>query len=161
MASIRPLSVALLVAAPLALGACAPSAPGGGDLTATDRDAVRAVTTAEADAGGRAFQLGTDDGRWQIHVAVGDQEVEVVVSADGSQAQSSDDAEGLDTDDAAALQATTTTLADAVRIAASRASGDARIEEASLESEDGTPIWKIDLVGGTTVRVSGTDGSVR
>ncbi len=160
MASLRPLTVALLAAASLALGACAPTASTGGDLTATDRDAVRAVTTAEADAGGRAFQLDTDDGRWQVHIAVGDRDVEVAVSADGSQAQSSGDADGLDADDAAALQSTTTTLADAVRIAASRASGDARIEEATLESEDGSPIWKVDLVGGTTIRVSGTDGSV-
>lgn len=161
MASTRSFAVALFAAATLALTSCSPSVTGGGDLTATDRDAVRAITTAEADAGGRAFELDTDDGQWQVHVGVGDREVEVRVSADGSRAESSDDSDGLDADDAAALAATTTTLADAIRIAATRASGGARIEEATLEQDGGSPVWKVDLVGGTTVRVSGADGSIR
>ncbi|KEP76384.1 hypothetical protein HR12_00055 [Microbacterium sp. SUBG005] len=161
MASTRSLAVALFAAATLALTSCAPSVSAGGDVSATDQEAVRAITTAEADAGGRAFELDTDDGQWQVHVAVGDREVEVRVSADGSRAESSDDSDGLDADDDAALRATTTTLADAIRIAATRASGEARIEEAALEQEDGSPVWKVDLAGGITVRVSGTDGSVR
>lgn len=161
MASTRSFAVALFAAATLALTSCAPSVSGEGDLTATDQDAVRAITTAEADAGGRAFELDTDDGQWQVHVAVGDREVEVRVSADGSRAESSDDSDGLDADDAAALAATTTTLADAIRIAATRASGGARIDEAALEQNDGSPVWTVDLAGGITVRVSGIDGSVR
>lgn len=161
MASTRSLAVALFAAATLALTSCAPSVSAGGNVNATDQEAVRAITTAEADAGGRAFELDTDDGQWQVHVAVGDREVEVRVSADGSRAESSDDSDGLDADDDAALRAATTTLADAIRIAATRASGEARIEEAALEQEDGSPVWKVDLAGGITVRVSGTNGSVR
>ena len=160
MASTRPLAVALLAAAStLALSACTP--PAGGALTPTDQDAVRAITTAESVAGGRAFELDTDDDQWQVHVAVGDREVEVRVSADGARADSPDATEELDADDDAALQATTTTLADAIRIAAARAVGGARVEEAALEQEDGTPVWSVDIAGGTTVRVSGIDGSVR
>ncbi|WP_298871295.1 PepSY domain-containing protein [uncultured Microbacterium sp.] len=161
MASTRSLAVALSAVTVLALSACAPFGGGGGSLTPTDQDAVRAVTTAESDAGGRAFALDADDNRWEVHVAVGDQEVEVQVSTDGTRAESSDGSERLDADDSAALQATTTTLADAIRIAATRASGGARVEEAVLEQEDGAPVWKVEIAGGTTVRVSGVDGSVR
>ncbi len=161
MASTRSFAVALLAASTLALSACSPAAGGGGSLTPTDQDAVRAVTTAESDAGGRAFELDSDDDQWQVHVAVGDREVEVRVTTDGTRAESSDDSEQLDADDDAVLRAATTTLADAIRISAARASGGARVEEAALEQEDGTPVWKVEIAGGTTVRVSGVDGSVR
>lgn len=154
-------AVVLLTAAVLALSACAPSPTGDSAASATDREAVRAVTTAESDAGGRAFELDTDDGRWHVHVAVGDREVEVEVSADGSRVTASDDSDDLDADDRGALDAATTTLADAVRIAAAQATGVARIEEVQLERENGVATWQVDFDGGTSVNVSGADGSIR
>jgi uncharacterized membrane protein YkoI len=152
-------AVALLAAVALAVSACAPSTGNGGF---TDREGVRAVTTAESAAGGRGFELDVDDGRWEIHVAVGDREVDVRVSADGSVVESSeDDGDGIDADDRRALEAATTTLADALRIAASQNPGDDRIESASLEREDGSAVWKIEFEGDAAVRVSGADGSIR
>ncbi|WP_295789748.1 PepSY domain-containing protein [uncultured Microbacterium sp.] len=159
MAPTRIPAVALLAAATLVVSACAPSAGDGGF---TDREGVRAVTTAESAAGGRGFELDVDDGRWEIHVAVGDREVDVRVSADGSTvASSEDDGDGIDADDRRALEAATTTLADALRIAAAQNPGADRIEGASLEREAGSAVWRIDFAGDATVRVSGSDGSVR
>ncbi|BFM24465.1 hypothetical protein [Microbacterium sp. che218] len=161
MASTRfPATVALIAAAALALSGCASTPAGGSDAAASDREAVRAITTAEASAGGRAFEFETDDGEWQVHVATGDRAVEVRVSSDGATVQSSQDADALDDEDRTALDATTTTLADAVRIAAGEG-GDAAVDEAQLEDEGGTSVWVIEREGGETVRVSGADGTIR
>lgn len=161
MASIRTPAAAVLLAAALALAGCTSAPAGDASASATDREAVRAVTTAESSAGGRAFELESEDDEWQVHVAVGDREVEVRVSTDGGQVLASDDSDGLDVDDRTALDAATTTLADAVRIAASQNPGGARIEEAQLESANGVAVWQVDLEGGANVSVSGADGSVR
>lgn len=161
MASIRTPAAAVLLAAALALAGCTSAPAGDASASATDREAVRAVTTAESSAGGRAFELESEDDEWQVHVAVGDREVEVRVSADGGQVLASDDSDGLDADDRTALDAATTTLADAVRIAASQNPGGVRIEEAQLESDNGVAVWQVDLEGGANVSVSGADGSVR
>ncbi|MFJ4037427.1 PepSY domain-containing protein [Microbacterium sp. NPDC090007] len=158
MAPTRIPAVALLAVATLALGACAPSADSAGP---TAREAVRAITTAESAAGGRAFELDTEDGEWEVHVAVGDREVDVRVSADGSTATVSEDDDGLDVDDREALQAATTTLADAVRIAGAQNRGGDRIDGASLEREDGVAVWEIEFDDGSPVRVSGADGAIR
>ncbi|MCM3501513.1 hypothetical protein M3667_06410 [Microbacterium sp. P26] len=161
MASTRfPATVALIAAGALALSGCASTPAGGTDAAASDREAVRAITTAEASAGGRAFELETDDGEWQVHVATGDRAVEVRVSSDGSTVRSSQDAEALEGEDRTALEATTTTLADAVRIAAG-AGGDAAVDEVQLEDEGGTSVWVVEREGGETVRVSSADGTIR
>ncbi|WP_295852914.1 PepSY domain-containing protein [uncultured Microbacterium sp.] len=157
MAPSRMSAAALsLVAVALVATACSSDASG---RAANDREAVRAVTTAESTAGGRAFQLETDDGAWEVHVASGDREVEVRVSADGSTVRSSSDSGALDAEDRTALEAASTTLADAVRIAAAQGTGGA-VEEAELERDDTTARWSVDLAGGITVRVSAADGSV-
>jgi len=158
MAPSRMSAAALLLAA-VALVATACGSDTSGSAAANDREAVRAITTAESTAGGRAFQLETDDGAWEVHVASGDREVEVRVSADGGSVRSSSDRGALDAEDRAALDAASTTLADAVRIATARGTGGA-VEDAELERDDTTARWSVDLAGGVTVRVSAADGSV-
>lgn len=148
----------LLAASALATTACSPAASAG-SAAANDRAAVRAVTTAESSAGGRAFQIEADDGAWEVHVASGDRETEVHLSSDGGEVRSSSDSGTLDADDRAALDAAGTTLADAVRIAAAQGTGGA-VEEAELERDGSAATWSVDLAGGVTVRVSAADGSV-
>lgn len=167
----------LAVACVLTLSACTP-APGNGGAPADPapgasassagsagsdddgRTVVTAVNTAEASAGGRAFELEREDDGWQVHVAVGDRDVEVLVASDGTTVRSSNDDDGIDGDERAALDAAVTTLADAVRIAATRNAGGERLDEVQLEDEGGTWIWQVDLSGGGTVRVSAADGSI-
>ena len=159
MAPSRLSALALLLAAStLAVTACSPGTSDGGP-TANDREAVRAITTAESHAGGRAFQIEADAGAWEVHVAGGDRDVEVRLSDDGGEVRSSSDRGALDADDRTALDAASTTLADAVRIAAAQRPGGV-VEEGELERDGATARWSIELEGGVTVRVSATDGSV-
>ncbi|WP_150952925.1 PepSY domain-containing protein [Microbacterium testaceum] len=159
MAPSRTPAVALLLTAgALLLSACSASTPAGGSA-ANDREAVRAITAAESSAGGRAFQLESDDGVWEVHVASGDREVEVRVSADGGEVTATSDSGALDGADRAALDAAVTTLADAVRIAAAQGEGGA-IDEAELRREGSTTTWDVELIGGAVVRVSAADGSI-
>lgn len=159
----------------LALSACTPASDGapatgvsGGQTSSSDsttvdddgRTVVTVVNTAEASAGGRAFQLERDDDTWEVHVAVGDREIEVRVASDGTTVRSSNDDDAIDADERAALDAAVTTLADAVRIATTEHSGGERLAEVQLDERDGTWAWEVELSGGTTVRVSAADGAV-
>ncbi|WP_285138125.1 PepSY domain-containing protein [Microbacterium sp. lyk4-40-TSB-66] len=178
MAPTRIPGIALLiVAGGLILSACAPATGGGpvpgssdapgsaaSGATALDDDgrtAVTAITTAEASAGGRGFELERgDDDAWEVHVAVGEREVEVRVASDGTTVQSSQDHDGIDAEERAALDAAVTTLADAVRIATAQNPGGERVDEVQLEEDDGTWVWEVEVRDGTTVRVAAADGAV-
>ncbi|MBM3716500.1 MAG: PepSY domain-containing protein [Actinobacteria bacterium] len=141
----------------------APAPTGGGsDTASTWETAVAAATIAESSAGGRAIELDQeDDGTWEVHVAAGDREVEVRVSADGSTVDSSrDDDDGLDDEDRAALDSAVTTLADAIRIAAAENPSGAGIDDVTLDDEDGTWAWEVGFRDDVDVYVSAADGSV-
>jgi uncharacterized membrane protein YkoI len=178
MASTRIPAITLLaLAGVLTLSACAPAAggglvpstsgaPGGGASGATaidddGRTAVTAIITAEASAGGRAFELERgDDDTWEVHVAVGEREVEVRVASDGRSVQSSEDDDGIDAEERAALDAAVSTLADAVRIATAQNPVGERLDEVQLDEDDGTWVWTVELRDATTVRVAAADGAV-
>ena len=183
MATSRFPAIALLaVASTLVLASCtsnggaepgptvtlSPGAPapapneGGGDVTSTWETAVTAVTTAEADAGGRAIEFDAeDDGTFEVHVAVGDREVEVKVGSDGRSVESSrDDDDGLDADDRTALESATTTLADAIRIASAENPQGSALDDVSLDEDDGTWVWDVSFQDSREVRVSVTDGAI-
>jgi len=157
MASLRvPLGALAAVALPLPLAACAPAASG----PASSETVVAAVVRAESDAGGRAVDLDRDDdGTWEIHVAVDGRVSEVRVSADGGGVLSRDDDEPLDDDDRAALEAASTTMADAVRIAVSD-HGGAGVREVAIDRVGGTEVWSVSFDDGEETTVSLTDGSV-
>lgn len=178
MAPTRIPGIALLiVAGALTLSACAPAsggdpvpaasgAPGSGASGATSvdddgRTAVTAITTAESSAGGRAFELERgDDDTWEVHVAVGEREVEVRVASEGTSVQSSRDDDDIDAEERAALDAAVTTLADAVRIAATQNPGGERLDEVQLDDDGGAWVWKVEMRDGATVRISASDGAV-
>ncbi len=137
----------LAVVTVLSLSACAPSSAEAGGVDSDGRTAVTAITTAEARAGGRAFELERgDDDTWEVHVAVGDREVEVVVSAQGTDVQSSRDDDGIDAEERAALDAAVTTLADAVRIAATGNPGGERLDEVRLDEDGGVWRWSVEVM---------------
>ncbi|WP_161965111.1 PepSY domain-containing protein [Ornithinimicrobium cerasi] len=114
---------------------------GGEDLTAT---ALAAIATAEAEAGGTAYEIDDqdDDGTWEVDVAVDDRSVEVTVSADGSTVAETED-DDLDEDDRAALDAATITLVDAITTAVTEVDGV--LDDAELEEEDGSFFWEVSV----------------
>ena len=144
-----------------ATGDAAPPADNGGAATSTYETAIAAVTTAEAEAGGRAYELDReDDGSWEVHVAAGDREVEVRIDADAATVISSRDDDGLDDDDRAGLDSAVITLADAIRTAATANGSGSGVDDASLEDEDGRWAWEVSFDDGPDVHVSVTDGAI-
>lgn len=114
-----------------------------GDLTASG---LAAIEAAEADQDGTAVEIDDqdDDGTWEVTVRIGDRTVEVTVGADGEVA-GTDDEDDLDAEDIAALDAATTTLAEAIETAVAQTGGV--LDDAELDEEDGTYVWKVSVDG--------------
>ncbi|WP_256839662.1 PepSY domain-containing protein [Ornithinimicrobium faecis] len=124
-------------------GASTPGDDPAGDLTAI---ALVAIGTAEAEAGGTAYEIDDqdDDGTWEVDVRVDDRSVEVTVSEDGTQVVETED-DDLDDEDRAALDASTITLAEAIELAVAEVGGV--LDDAELEGEDdGQPHhWEVSV----------------
>ncbi|MEJ5915689.1 PepSY domain-containing protein [Pseudokineococcus sp. 1T1Z-3] len=139
---------------------------GTGEVTGTapaDEALLAAIGLAEQDAGGTAFEVddGDDDGSWEVHVAVGAEEVEVEVSADGSAVLSRQREGDLDDDDAAALDLAGVGLAEAVGLAAAGREGTADVDDAGFADEGGgTYAWEVTFTDDVEVYLDVTDGSV-
>lgn len=121
---------------------------GAGETAAGDdvvASAVAAIAAAEQEAGGTAFELSSEDGGWEVDVAVGDRYVEVRIGADGT-VQGTDDEDDLDGGDRAGLDAASITLADAVQTAA--AEGEGRLDGADLDDDGGTHAWEVQFENG-------------
>ena len=156
MASLRVLVAGLTtLGLTAALAACAPSA-GSGD--GGYESAIAAVVLAESDAGGRAFEVETEGGTFQVRVAVGGREVDVEVS--GPTVTDRRESGNLDADDRAALDSASTSLADAIRIAAAAHDGGRGVEEVALDQANDPAAWKVEFVDAGEVAVAITDGAI-
>lgn len=124
-------------------GTAAPGGDAADDLTAI---AILAIDTAEAEAGGTAYEIDDqdEDGTWEVDVQVEDRSVEVTVSADGTQVVETED-DDLDDEDRAALDAATITLTEAIELAVNEVGGV--LDDAELEGEDdGDPHhWEVSV----------------
>lgn len=114
------------------------------DLTAI---ALRAIDTAEKEAGGTAYEIDDQDrdGTWEVDVAVDGSSVEVTVSEDGRSVVRTEDDGALDDDDKAGLAKATITLQDAIRLAIDEVGGV--LDDAELEEENGTHYWEVEVDG--------------
>lgn len=124
------------------------------DPTPTDDDAtasgditqagLRAIATAEAEVGGTAFAIDDedDDQTWEVDVAAGDRQVEVEVSADGTQVTGTDD-DDLDDDDRAGLQQAQVEIGDAIQTAVAEVDGT--LDDAELTEDDGQFAWEVSV----------------
>jgi len=121
-----------------ATGTTTPADP---DADLTDI-ALTAIRTAEAEAGGEAYEIDDidDDGTWEVDVRVGDRSVEVTVDSEGTTVLETED-DDLDGEDRAALDAATVTLTEAIEIAIDEAGGV--LDDAELETDDGRQAWEI------------------
>lgn len=152
---------------PAATTIAAGSAPAGaaGDLTVLG---LAAIAGAEAETGGVAFGIDDqdDDGTWEVDVRVGDQHVEVTMSADGQTVESTGE-DDLDDDYRAGLDQATITLAEAIERATAEVGGT--LDDAELDEDDGRYAWdvtvdapdrddvdvKIDVATGEIIEVDG------
>ncbi len=128
--------------------------------------AANALSTAAEELGGQAFAVdrSDDDGEelWEVSVAVGDEDVEVHVSADGNEVVHEGERESLDDEDRQRLDAASISASEAAITAATERS--AAVEEVDLNEHLGTVVWDVELLstdGVTTeVRVDATTGEV-
>ena len=125
--------------------------------------AIAAIELAERETGGVAYEIDDEDQdrAWEIDIADGTRQITVIVSGDGSSIVStSDDAEELDADDRAALDAAGITLVDALEAAADEIGEGSALDDASLEDEGDAQAWQVSFEDGGEVFVSITDGSI-
>jgi len=123
----------------------ADAGPTAAGLPAEYDGVLAAVDRAVADQGGQAFEVDDDDGgTWEVHLAVGAEEVEVRVSADGGQILSTDREGALDATDRAGLDAAGDfTLAQALRTAIAEYGGTTAVEEVTISDDDGAFAWEV------------------
>lgn len=120
--------------------------------------ALEAISAAEDEAGGTAFELDDSDDAdgWKVSVWTGSSAVEVRV-ADGGTVVSSDPDD--DDDDRRVLDGAGITLADAIG-AASAEFPDATALESVSVTDDGAA-WEVSFDDDTEVEIAASDGSVR
>ena len=138
--------------------------PAGGDAgVPAEYDGVLAaidLAVAEHD-GAPAFEVDDDDGGWEIHVAVGGDEIEVHVSADGTQVIGSERDSDLDSEDRNGLDAAGDyTLAEAVRAAITEYGGTAALDEVTIDEENGTFVWEVTFTDDVEVYLDIATGEV-
>lgn len=136
--------------------------PEGGTETSAPRQyagPLAAVAAAEEEAGGTAFEIDSDDGVWEVHVAVGDDEIEVRVDSTGQEVLSTEREGGLDSDDREGLEAAQVSLTEAVVIAINESGASGQLDDVDLTREDGRHAWDVNF-DDLEVYVDVTDGSI-
>lgn len=138
-------------------------APGtSGNIPEEYAGVLAAIPLAEAHAGGFAFELDDGDGGiWEVHVAVGGDDIEVHVDASGSDVISSEREADLGSDDAAGLDAAGIGLAEAIEIAIVEYGGTAPVDDAGISDEGGGAYaWEVAFADDVEVYLDITDGTV-
>lgn len=104
--------------------------------------ALQAIATAEAEAGGTAYEIDDedDDEAWEVGIAVDDRGVEVKVSADGTTVTGTDDDDDLN-DERTGLQQAQVGIADAIETAIAEVGGT--LDDAELSDDDGRYAWEV------------------
>lgn len=129
--------------------------------------AANALATAADQLGGLAFDLSReDDGGeelWEVSVAVEDEQVDVLVSADGASILEEREREPLDDDDARRLDDASVAAMEAAVIAAQELGGT--VEGVDLDEDGGDVVWGVTLRTSdgaeTDVRIDAVSGEVR
>ncbi|GAA1721453.1 hypothetical protein GCM10009809_16390 [Isoptericola hypogeus] len=123
---------------------------------------LRAIVTAEKEAGGTAFAIDDPDrdNTWEVDVSTGKLSVEVEVSADGGEVVRTEN-DDLDADDRRAIADARYTIGQAIERTVAKAGG--ALEDAELDGDDGRYHWSVTvLVDGAEVdyRVGTQTGKV-
>ncbi|MGC0251654.1 PepSY domain-containing protein [Pseudactinotalea sp. Z1748] len=121
---------------------------------------LAAIDLAESETGGTAFEVDdADGGNWEIYVASESDEIEVLVSPDGTEVLESEREGSLDDEDRAGLEAATITISEAIEIAAEHGTGS--IDDVKLDDEDGgTFAWEVTFTDDVEVYINVADGEI-
>lgn len=120
---------------------------------------LAAIQLAESETGGTAFEIDdTDGGDWEVHVASGDEELEVRISADGTQVIATEREGSLDASDRDGLAAATITISDAIRTAAEHGTGS--LDDVDLDRQGGGFVWEVAFHDDTEVYIDVVSGEV-
>ncbi|MFG6446519.1 hypothetical protein ACFXQA_14760 [Microbacterium sp. P07] len=137
------------------------------DAVATGNDAaLAAIATAENETGGIAYEIDLDDEDfWEVHLAVGDTDVEVRTTADGASVRSTDTDDTLDDDDRDAVDAADVTLIVALQAAvvehgADSRGGGALVDEITVSDDAGPIAWEVSFEDDVDVYVNVVDGAI-
>lgn len=136
------------------------AATSGGDADS----AQNAIETAQSEVGGEAIEIDfDDDNEWEIKVVQDGQSTDVTLPGDGGSVTERDDPDSLDSDDQREFDAAQISLADALTTATDEHPGN--IDDAELETEDGTVVYKVDLYVGSdnselSVYVDASNGDI-
>ena len=164
---------ALALTLALGLSACSDDAddaqPGLSESTATGSvsnaetltGATAAIAAAESAVSGTAFAIDTDRRGWEVAVAVGDREHEVVVDAAGENVLNSREDGRLDSEVSADLPNVKISLSQALALATKASPGT--VEDAELDRERGVTVWAVTMLSGRTeteVYLDAADGKV-
>lgn len=141
--------------------AASPQVSTSADTAATGNDAaLAAITTAENETQGVAYELEIDDDFWEVHLAVGDTDTEVRTTADGAEVRSTETDDTVDDDDRAALDAAGITLAVALQAAVDER-GSGSVDEISVSDDpDGQIAWEVSFTDDVEVYVAVVDGAI-
>jgi len=111
-------------------------------LSAHNESALAAITTAEASAGGTAFDVERRQSQWEVYVVVGDTVHEVQVSGDGQQVVRSE-TDPIEAQDRSRWSAVQVPIADAIRTALAATAGE--LEEADVDERSGRTAWDVQI----------------
>mgnify|MGYP002721478847 CR=1 FL=1 len=102
-------------------------------------------------------ELDTDDSYYEIFVYDGQTEWELEVDRESFEIIDTED-DGIDSDDQEKAEAVEIDIIEALTTAAEE--GGAEVEQAELDTEDGTVVWEIELTNDVEVYVDVTNGEV-
>lgn len=133
--------------------------PGSPDGTGPHAGLLAAIDLAEAELDAIAFEIDDeDDGNWEITVAAGDEEIEVLTSGDGTEVLSTENEGSLGSDDRAGLDAASVSISEAIETADGEHSGS--IDDVELDDDDGTFAWEVTFTDDVEVYVDVASGQV-
>lgn len=104
--------------------------------------ALAAITTAEASAGGTAYEVERTGNRWEVYVRVGNTVHEVRVSADGQQVVRTS-TDRLEAEDRTRWDRVEVPIADAITTALAERPGD--LVEADVGRRGGRTAWDVEI----------------
>lgn len=104
--------------------------------------AVAAITTAEASAGGTAYELERTGNQWEVYVLVGNTVHEVRVSADGQQVGRTS-TDRVEAEDRTRWSRVEVPIAQAITTALTVRQGD--LVEADVGRRNGRPAWDVEI----------------
>ncbi|QLQ10244.1 MAG: PepSY domain-containing protein [Nocardioidaceae bacterium] len=132
----------------LTLTACGNDSVSSGDAEDSAKRAVAAVTLAESEVGGTAFEL-DEEGRsgWDVDLVADNEVTEVRVNRDGTKVEKAQSDGRIDADDRLRLERATVSLADAITTAAGEVTGLVKGVELDRHRVT-TVVWKVEIYDG-------------